>query len=93
MAVFLTPNTKFKPFSYQEMLAPVLDYKEAYDAADEELNTLMEDSATKAFNFGPQDVAEKEAYDNIMSKLKQASDNLASGDINAFKDIRNLNKE
>lgn len=93
MAVYLTPNTQFKPFSYQEMLAPVLAYKEAYDDADEELNTLMEDAATKAFNFGPQDVAEKEAYDNIMSKLKQASDSLVSGNVNAFKDIRNLNKE
>lgn len=93
MAVFLTPNTKFKPFSYQEMLAPVLAYKEAYDTADAELNTLLEDAATKGFAFAPQDVAEKEAYDNMMSKLKQASDNLASGNVNAFKDIRNLNKE
>lgn len=93
MAVFLTPNTKFKPFSYQEMLAPVLAYKEAYDTADAELNTLLEDAATKGFAFTPQDVAEKEAYDNMMSKLKQASDNLASGNVNAFKDIRNLNKE
>ena len=93
MAIFLTPNTKFKPFSYQEMLAPVLAYKEAYDAADAELNTLLEDAATKGFAFAPQDVAEKEAYDNMMSKLRQASDNLASGNVNAFKDIRNLNKE
>jgi hypothetical protein len=59
MAIFLTPNTKFKPFSYQEMLAPVLAYKETYDAADEELNTLMEDAATKAFNFAPQDTKRK----------------------------------
>lgn len=93
MAVFLTPNTKFKPFSYQEMLAPVLAYKEAYDAADVELNTLLEDAATKGFAFAPQDAAEKEVYDNMMSKLRQASDSLASGDVNAFKDIRNLNKE
>ena len=93
MAIFLTPNTKFKPFSYQEMLAPVLAYKEAYDTADEELNTLMEDAATKAFNFGPQDSKEKAQYDAMMTKLKTASDNLASGDINAFKDIRNINKE
>ena len=93
MAVFLTPNTKFKPFSYQEMLAPVLAYKEAYDTADAELNTLLKDAATKGFAFALQDVAEKEAYDNMMSKLRQASDNLASGNVNAFKDIRNLNKE
>lgn len=93
MAMFLTPNTKFKPFSYQEMLAPVLAYKEAYDAADEELNTLMEDAASKAFNFAPQDSKEKAQYDDIMTKLKTASDNLASGDVNAFKDIRNINKE
>ena len=40
MAVFLTPNTKFKPFSYQEMLAPVLAYKEAYDSLEAEMNNL-----------------------------------------------------
>lgn len=40
MAIFLTPNTKFKPFSYQEMLAPVLAYKEAYDTLEAEMNNL-----------------------------------------------------
>lgn len=40
MAVFLTPNTKFKPFSYQEMLTPVLAYKEAYDALETEMSNL-----------------------------------------------------
>lgn len=56
MAYFLTPNTKFKPFSYQEMLAPVLAYKEAYDAQEEalaELDVLAGDVASKIANENP----------------------------------------
>lgn len=56
MAFYLTPNTKFKPFSYQEMLAPVLAYKEAYDAQEEalaELDVLAGDVASKIANENP----------------------------------------
>lgn len=90
---FLTQTAQFKPFSYQEMLAPIKAYQDAYDEADEKLNLLLEDAATKAFNFAPQDTAEKAVYDDMMSKLKDASDKLSSGDPAAFKTIREVNKE
>lgn len=90
---FATKTAQFKPFSYQEMLAPIKAYQDAYNEADEKLDLLLEDAANKAFNFAPQDSVEKEAYDAIMSKLKTASDNLNAGDVNAFKNIRNINKE
>lgn len=90
---FLTETAQFKPFSYQEMLAPVKAYQDAYNEADEKLDLLLEDAATKAFNFAPQDAVEKAAYDNIISKLKDASDKLSSGDPTAFKTIRDVNKE
>lgn len=94
MANLYTTNTaRFKPFSFQEMLQPYQIYTEAYNKVDEELNTLLEDAATKGFNFMPQDVNEKETYNNMMLKLKQASDDLLSGNSNAFKTISNLNKE
>lgn len=91
--IYLTETAQFKPFSYQEMLAPIKDYQDAYDIADEKLNLLLEDAATKAFNFAPQDTVEKAIYDNMMTKLKEASDKLSSGDPTAFKTIREVNKE
>ena len=90
---FIKSTTKFKPFSYQEMLAPVLAYKEAYDKADENLTALYEDAATKAFNFAAQDGKEKAIYNDMMNRLQTASDALHSGDKTAFKDISNINKE
>lgn len=91
--MFLTNSSRFKPFSFQEMLQPYQIYTEAYNEADAQLNALYEDAATKAFNFGPNDTKEKAQYDEMMSKLKTASDALVSGDKNAFKTIRNINKE
>lgn len=94
MANLYTTNTaRFKPFSFQEMLQPYQIYTEAYNKADEELNALLEDAATKGFNFGPQDSKEKAIYDNVIASLKDASDRLVAGDSSAFKTIKNLNKE
>lgn len=90
---FITNTSKFRPFSFQEMLQPYQMYTEAYNEADAQLNALYEDAATKAFNFGPNDTKEKDQYDEMMSKLKIASDALSAGDKNAFKTIRNINKE
>ena len=90
---YIIPNTRFKPFSFEEMLKPVMIYKEAYDKANAELNALYEDAATKGFNFASQDTAEKAQYDAMMNRLKSASDALSSGDKNAFKTIRDINKE
>ncbi len=90
---FLTETAQFRPFSYQEMLAPVKAYQDAYNEADEKLNLLLEDAALKAFNFAPQDAAEKAVYNTMMSKLKDASDKLSSGDPTAFKTIREVNKD
>lgn len=93
--IFLKPTAKFKPFSYQEMLAPVKSYTDAYNEADAELNSLMEDAATKAFNFAPQDTAEKQAYDNLMSRLETAAGELSTSGLNPqlAKDIQTINKE
>ena len=90
---YITNTAKFKPFSFQEMLQPYQMYTEAYNEADAQLNALYEDAATKAFNFGPNDTKEKAQYDEMMSKLKTASDALSAGDKNAFKTIKDINKE
>lgn len=93
--IFLKPTAKFKPFSYQEMLAPVKSYTEAYNEADAELNSLMEDASTKAFNFEPQDFEEKQIYTNIMTKLQNAAEQLNNSGLNPelIKNIQNINKE
>lgn len=90
--MYLKTNARFKPFSYQEMIAPIVAYKEAYDKADTELNTLLENAALSESAFLAQDTAEKAKFDTLMGKLKTASDSLNSGDVNAFKTIRDINK-
>lgn len=93
--IFLKPTAKFNPFSYQEMLAPVKSYTEAYNEADAELNSLMEDASIKAFNFEPQDFEEKQIYTNIMTKLQNAAEQLNTSGLNSelIKNIQNINKE
>lgn len=88
-------NTTFKPFSFEEMLKPVLMATEAHEKREEELNTLLEDAATKAFNFMDQDKAEKAIYAVLTDRIKNAADSLASQGLSSVlqKDISNLNKE
>ena len=91
---YITTNTRFKPFSFQEMLQPYQIYTEAYDKADAELNTLLEDAATKGFNFAPQDIAEATAYNTIIDRIRTASDQLANGlNPQLSKEINQLNKD
>jgi hypothetical protein len=91
---FITNTSKFKPFSFQEMLQPYAIYTDAYNKADEELNTLLEDAATKGFNFAPQDTVEAAAYNTIIDRIKTASDQLADGlNPQLSKEINQLNKD
>ena len=88
-------NTVFKPFSFEEMLKPALMATESHEKREEELNTLLEDAATKAFNFMDQDKAEKAIYEVLTDRIKRAADSLATTGLSSVlqKDISNLNKE
>lgn len=92
---YIVLNSKFKPFSYQEMLAPIMQAQEAHDKADAEINTLLENAALNASSFGPNDTAEKEIYDDLIGRLKDASDQLSNRGINPSlkREISNINKE
>jgi hypothetical protein len=79
---YIVLNSKFKPFSYQEMLAPIMQAQEAHDKADAEINTLLENAALNASSFGPNDTAEKAIYDDLIGRLKDASGQLSSRGIN-----------
>lgn len=91
---YIVTNNKFKPYTFEEMLKPYQMYTEAYNKADTELNTLLEDAALKGFNFSPQDTAEAEAYNAIIGKIQTASEQLATGLNPALsKEIQQLNKD
>lgn len=92
---YIVLNSKFKPFSYQEMLAPIMQAQEAHDKADAEINTLLENAALNASSFGPNDTAEKAIYDDLIGRLKDASDQLSNRGINPSlkREISNINKE
>lgn len=74
---FLKPTAKFNPFSYQEMLAPVKSYTEAYNALEEEmanLDIMAEDASSKLNN--PLDKELKQEALGFQKNLKEAMENL-----------------
>lgn len=75
--IFLKPTAKFNPFSYQEMLAPVKSYTEAYNALEEEmanLDIMAEDASSKLNN--PLDKELKQEALGFQKNLKEAMENL-----------------
>ena len=75
--IFLKPTAKFNPFSYQEMLAPVKSYTEAYNALEEEmanLDIMTEDASSKLNN--PLDRELKQEALGFQKSLKEAMENL-----------------
>lgn len=91
---YIVTNNRFKPYTFDEMLKPYQMYTEAYNKADAELNLLLEDAATKAFNFAPQDTAELNAYNNMINRIKTASDQLSTGlNPSLMNEIQQINKD
>lgn len=89
---YITSGSRFKPFTFDEMIKPATLYKEAYDKADIELNTLLDNSALN-FSFMSQDTAEKAVYDDMMVKLQGLAGQLSQGlNPQIAKDIRDINK-
>lgn len=75
--IFLKPAAKFNPFSYQEMLAPVKSYTEAYNTLEEEMSNLdimAEDASSKLNN--PLDRELKQEALGFQKNLKEAMENL-----------------
>ena len=82
---YLTSNARFKPFSYQEMLAPVLAYKEAYEtqeAALGELDILAKDIAGK-IEAGNANADLRNAYNEYTKLLQKASQDFYNNGYNA----------
>lgn len=72
--MFIGNTYRFKPFSFQEMLQPVMIYKEAYDtqeAALAELDVLVGDVASKIANENPDSEISK-TYKKYQEDLDKA---------------------
>lgn len=74
---YLTSGTRFKPFSFQEMLQPVQIYTEAYDTLENELanlDVLADDVGSKLTS--PEDAALQKTYNTYKEDLTKALDTL-----------------
>lgn len=77
---YIVLNSKFKPFSYQEMLAPIMQAQEEHNKIEEELGNLdimAADIAAKLTN-NPEDKELRDLYNSFNVELNKASDELSS---------------
>lgn len=77
---YIVLNSKFKPFSYQEMLAPIMQAQEAHNKIEEELGNLdimASDIAAKLTN-NPEDKELRDLYNSFNTELNKASNELSS---------------
>lgn len=78
---FATKTAQFKPFSYQEMLAPIMALKEDYEKTEKQLSDLEELAATQAFTF--QGSAYENDYNKYIESLNNASNSMSVGNYNS----------
>lgn len=78
---FLTQTAQFKPFSYQEMLAPIMALKEDYEKTEKELSDLEDTAAAQAFTF--QGSAYENDYNKYIESLNNASNSMSIGNYNS----------
>lgn len=96
MATYLTLNSKFTPYTYEEILKP---YQDRQKALEEKLAALEETSAKASLWEGILDpVADKEYYESFnefKSKLEDLSGRLSAGDASAVtkKELSKLKQE
>ena len=96
MAIYLTLNSKFTPYTYEEILKP---YQDRQKALEEKLAALDETSAKASLWEGILDpVADKEYYESFnefKSRLEDLSGRLSAGDASAVtkKELSRLKQE
>lgn len=78
-------NSRFRPFSYDEMVKPLVQYKEAYDAAEKDFSTLA--AQTEAWK----DIATRDQNPIAYNMYKEYSDalNAAVDDFSRGMNIKN----
>lgn len=96
MATYLTLNSKFTPYTYEEILKP---YQDRQKALEDKLTALEETSAKASLWEGILDpVADKEYYESFnefKSRLEDLSSRLSAGDASAVtkKELSRLKQE
>lgn len=82
---FATKTAQFKPFSYQEMLAPIKAYQDAYNALETEMSNLdimAEDVASK-LTQNPKDAKLRETYNKFQTDMQSAMNELYNNGYNS----------
>jgi hypothetical protein len=83
---FATKTAKFKPFSYQEMLAPVKAYQDAYNALETEMSNLdiLANSIKSKLNPNdPEDAKKLKEYEAFQSEMDSAMNNFYNSGYNS----------
>lgn len=78
--MYLNINSTFQPYSYAELVAPFVAYKQAYETAEKEMTTLAQQTAVWK-NIAEKDRSPRayEMFNNYNNKLTQAADDLSNG--------------
>lgn len=83
---FATKTAQFKPFSYQEMLAPIKAYQDAYNALETEMSNLdiLANSIRNKLNPNdPEDAKKIKEYEEFQSKMDSAMNNFYNNGYNS----------
>lgn len=82
---FATKTAQFKPFSYQEMLAPIKAYQDAYDALETEMSNLdiMAGDVASKLTQNPKDAKLRETYNRFQTDMQSAMNELYNNGYNS----------
>lgn len=83
---FLTQTAQFKPFSYQEMLAPIKAYQDAYNTLETEMSNLdiLANSIKNKLNPNdPEDAKKIKEYEAFQSEMDSAMNDFYSKGYNS----------
>lgn len=83
---FATKTAQFKPFSYQEMLAPIKAYQDAYNALETEMSNLdiLANSIKNKLNPNdPEDAKKIKEYEAFQSEMDSAMNNFYNNGYNS----------
>jgi len=92
---YLVVNSKYNPFSYDELVKPLVDYTNEYNRQEELSNALLEKAASLGDLSPDVDKEAYDAYNNWKNELKAASDQLSANGLSpeTRQTIRRLNSE
>ena len=83
---FLTQTAQFKPFSYQEMLAPIKAYQDAYNTLETEMSNLdiLANSIKNKLNPNdPEDAKKLKEYEAFQNEMNTAMESFYSQGYNS----------